>query len=139
MTIELTDTVRSLTGLIRQENALLTAGSGAEVKDIALAKQRLAASLEQQMATLEREQPNWHEDVPVERQPEMAAAMSDMAAVAAQNKKVLERHIELSRELLGAIGAEARRLSGASNETYGAAGTMRRSEVPTPFAVNARL
>ena len=139
MTFKLTDTVRSLTGLIRQETALLAAGGGTEVKEIAMAKQRLAASLEQQLATLDREQPNWHEDLPVERRPEMAAAMSDLAGAAAQNKQVLARHIELSRELLGAIGAEARRLSGASNETYGAAGTVMRSEVPAPFAVNARL
>lgn len=135
----LTVTVASLTSIVRAETALLGAGEIGGVADLALAKQRLAASLEQQIATLDREQPQWHATLEKPAAAALAQAMSGLHKAAEANGTMLGRQIDLSRELLGAVAAEARRLAGTAQETYGASGTVLRSDAATPLAVNTSL
>ena len=135
----LTVTVASLTGLLRAETALLGAGGTRDIAELAAAKQRLAASLEQQIATLDRERPDWHAALDAAAAAALAQAMAALHAAADANGTMLERQIAFSRELLGAVAAEARRLAGTTQETYGASGTVSRSDAPTPLAVNTSL
>ena len=135
----LTVTVASLTGLLRAETALLGAGGTRDVAELAAAKQRLASSLEQQIATLDRERPQWHTALSAAAAAALAQAMSALHEAAEANGAMLERQIALSRELLGAVAAEARRLAGTAQETYGASGTVSRFDAPTPLAVNTSL
>lgn len=135
----LTVTVASLTGLLRAETALLGAGETRDVAELAAAKQRLASSLEQQIATLDRERPQWHTALSAAAAAALAQAMSALHEAAEANGAMLERQIALSRELLGAVAAEARRLAGTAQETYGASGTVSRFDTPTPLAVNTSL
>jgi flagellar biosynthesis/type III secretory pathway chaperone len=139
MTAELTVTARSLTALMRAETAVLATGGSRDIGEIAAAKQRLAGAFEQQVATLDRECSGWAAALAPEGAEALAAAMAELQAATAENGALLERHLDLSRDLLGAIAAEAKRLAGTTSETYGASGAVMQSHSPAPFAVNASL
>jgi hypothetical protein len=53
--------------------------------------------------------------------------------------RVLERQIDLSTEMMGAVAAEARRVTGSRSSIYGARGRVARSDAAAPISVNASL
>lgn len=140
MASELIDTIRSLVALMREETEILRGGGRtAAVEEIAAAKLRLTASLETQIAQAERERPDWRSRLADEDQAALREATDALRQVAADNAEVLERQISLSREILDAIAAEAKRLSGSRSQTYCARGEVFRVDAPTPISVNTSL
>lgn len=137
MTDGLLDIIQSLTRLMREETALLLdAGPRRDLEALAGAKLRLTASLEAQLAARERAQPDARGD---EQADTLADAIREMQDVSAENARVLKRQIELSREMLDAIAAEAKRLAGSRTQTYGATGGVFRIDGSTPISVNTSL
>lgn len=135
----LRDAIESLISLMREETAmLLSAGPRPDIEVLASAKVRLTATLEGQLAALDREEPGWRETV-AETDAELAAAIAELQEVSTENATVLRRQIDLSRELMDAIAAEAKRLVGTRSQTYGATGGLFRQDVSTPISVNTNL
>lgn len=138
MTDALKEVMGSLIAVMRDETVLLKAGRAAEVRELAAAKLKLTAQLERLVAEAEREDPNWRERA-LGSDEGVVALVQELQAAAAENGRVLQRQIELSRELLDAIAAEAKRLAGTRSETYAATGGMRRTELPAPISIDASL
>ncbi len=140
MANELIDTIHSLVTLMREEtDTLRSGGSAAQVEEIAAAKLRLTASLEAQIAQAERERPDWRSRLGELDQAALRDATDALRRVAAENAEVLKRQITLSREILDAIAAEAKRLSGTRSQTYCARGEVFRVDASTPISVNTSL
>lgn len=139
MTDALCDTIESLISLMREETAiLLSVGPRPDIEAIAAAKVRLTATLEGQLAALDREQPGWRETI-AETDTDLAARIAELQEVSTENATVLRRQIDLSRDLMDAIAAEAKRLVGTRTQTYGATGGLFRQDVSTPISVNTNL
>ena len=136
---ELQDTMTSLTALMNEEVTLLGSGGDARLAAVAAAKARVTAALESQIAVLERIEPEWRTDLGADERTALAASLDQLQQAAIANAGMLARHIDLSRELLDAISAEAGRLSGTRTETYQASGGLRQIELPVPIAINTSL
>lgn len=136
----LTDTIRSLTALMREETLLLGQfGGRRDIEDLAAAKLRLTAALETELAARGRDRPDWQAELSAEARAALAEAVDDMQRASAANADVLLRQIELSRDMLDAIAAEAKRLSGTRSQTYRATGGLIQVDLPAPIAVNTSL
>lgn len=140
MANDLIDTIRSLVSLMREETErLLTPGPAADLDEIATAKARLVGWIEARTVRLEREQPDWREQMESDDREALKEALAELCDVSAENGKALERQIRLTVEMLDAIASEAKRLSGTRTETYCASGGVSRVDIATPISVNARL
>jgi len=140
MADEFVDTIRSLVSLMREETErLLSPGATGNLEEIAVAKARLVGSIEARSVQLEREDPDWRERLEPEDREALAEVLADLRDVSSQNCDALERQIRLSVEMLDAIAAEAKRLSGTRSETYSADGGVSRLELATPISVNTQL
>jgi flagellar biosynthesis/type III secretory pathway chaperone len=132
------DVISSLTLIMQEETSRLTDNKGGrDLAELATAKLRLVGMLETALARMEREQSDWADlmEEPVrDRLFEVLFALSEASAA---NAAVLERQIDLSVELIGAIAHEAKRLAGRSTITYGAGGTLSQFDPATPIAVNS--
>ena len=137
---EFIDIVRSLVTLMREETKqLLSTEPPRELEEIASAKARLVGQVEARTVQLAREQPDWRERLdPVDREA-LTAVLAELCEVSAENGKALERQIQLSVEMLDAIAAEAKRLSGTQTETYCMRGDVSRVELATPISINTQL
>lgn len=134
MTDSIRDSLASLIRLMREETAsLLGHGPRDDLEAIAAAKLRLTAQLEAQLAAAGR----GGSELPAD--PELIDIVGELREVSAENATVLRRQIELSRELLDAIAAEAGRLAGSRTQTYGASGGIFRIDGSTPISVNTSL
>ena len=137
---KLRDTVGSLVRLMREESAVLqSAGPRHDIEAIAGAKLRLTATLETELAALQREQPEWQNGLADEDSVALAADMAELRAVSEENATILRRQIELSRDLMDAIAAEAKRLAGSRTQTYGASGGIFRIDGSMPISINTSL
>ncbi|RST30715.1 flagellar protein FlgN [Sphingomonas ginkgonis] len=135
MSEAMVEAMEALTALMDEECTLLKGGVDHQgVAAIAAAKQKLTARLEAQTVFLDREEPGWRERL----SPEMLHLTRQMQQSAARNAAMLRRQIELSRDLLDAIAAEAQRLTGLRVDTYGDQGAISRFDQPAPLAINAR-
>ena len=140
MIAEIQDTMTSLTALMNEEVALLACpDGGGRLAAVATAKGRLTSALETQLARLERTHPDWRQSVPSEEREALGSTLQQLQQAALANAQVLSRHIDLSRELLDSISAEARRLSGTKSETYQSSGGLRQVELPAPISINTSL
>lgn len=136
----LIDTVRSLTALMREETAILAKiGGRREIEELAAAKLRLTGALEAELAARGRDRPDWQAMLAPEARADLAGAIEDMQRASAENADMLMRQIELSRDMLDAIAAEAKRLSGTRSQTYRASGGLIDVDLPAPIAVNTSL
>lgn len=134
------DTVGSLVRLMQEESAVLrSAGPRHDIEALAGAKLRLTATLETELAALDRAQPDWRDACPAEDTAALAAEMAELRRVSEENATVLRRQIELSRDLMDAIAAEAKRLAGSRTQTYGASGGIFRIDGSMPISVNTSL
>jgi flagellar biosynthesis/type III secretory pathway chaperone len=140
MANEFIDIVRSLVTLMREETKqLLSTEPSLELEEIASAKARLVGQVEARTVQLAREQPDWRERLdPVDREA-LTEVLAELCEVSAENGKALERQIQLSVEMLDAIAAEAKRLSGTQTETYCMRGDVSRVELATPISINTQL
>lgn len=138
MSEDMTEPMEALASLMDQECDLLAhPASHREVETLARAKLRLTTILEMQVATAAREDSAWLEAGAQDEA--FAAAVARLRHSAERNARTLARHIDLSRDLLDAVAAEARRLAGTRQETYGPAGALTKVDGPVPVSINTRL
>lgn len=131
------DIMTSLTDIMNEESALLRSRDRAPaLGELAAAKARLVGQLEEALARQNRLQANWTEQLDEEAQERLKLSVSAMRDAAALNADILERQMELSAEMLGAITHEARRKAGNRMYTYGAEGRMTNADLPTPISFN---
>ena len=137
---DLIDPIRSLALIMREETERLrSTGRSPELAELAAAKQRLVAILDARSMQLSRKNPAWLELLAPEERDELMSALAELKDASAANATVLERHIQLTMDMMAAITTEARRISGTRHSVYGAAGGLSRTELPTPISINSRF
>ncbi|WP_404337432.1 flagellar protein FlgN [Sphingomonas sp. MMS12-HWE2-04] len=140
MTEHLIDAMVSLASLMEEETEKLARTPYLpELGEIASAKLRLTGRIEAEVARLKRESDDWAEKLEPEAREALTEASRHLRDASAVNKEILARQIELSVDMMGAIAAEAQRLTGKRNTTYGACGGISGMEMPAPISINARL
>jgi flagellar biosynthesis/type III secretory pathway chaperone len=140
VTATLCDAMVSLAALMDEESEkLVQAPFTRDLPEIANAKLRLTGRIESEVARLARETPDWMEALDDDARTELTEATLRLRDSSAVNQKILTRQIELSSEMMAAISAEAKRLSGAKNQTYGAKGGLAGIDAPSPISINQRL
>lgn len=140
MITKLIDTAQSLTKLMRDETKdLEERGRHADHEEIANAKGRLAAALEVEIARLNRETPDWQNDLDTDQRSELALAMQDLRDAAAVNQEILGRHLELSNQLIAAVTDEAKRVTGNGGISYQSSGAIAAADKSAPISVNTSL
>lgn len=140
MTAQLIDAMVSLTALMEEESEKLARKAYVpELGEIAAAKLRLTGRIEADFARLKREAANWADQLDEETRVQLADASRDLRDASAVNQQILSRQIELSVDMMGAIAAEAQRLTGTRSTTYGACGGLGGMDAPAPISINARL
>lgn len=140
MTGQLIDAMVSLTSLMEEESEKLARKAYVpELGEIAAAKLRLTGRIEADFARLKRETPNWVETLDEEERALLSDASRDLRDASAVNQQILSRQIELSVDMMGAIAAEAQRLTGTRSTTYGACGGLGGMDAPAPISINAKL
>ena len=140
MTVQLIDAMTSLTALMEEESEKLARSPYLPgLGEIAAAKLRLTGLIEAGFARLKRENADWAASLDAETRTELADASRNLRDASAINQNILSRQIELSVEMMGAIAAEAQRLTGTRSTTYGACGGLGGMDAPAPISINARL
>lgn len=140
MTLELLDSMVSLTALMEEESAQLARSAFfPTLGEIAAAKTRLVGRIEAEVARLRRETPDWMDTLEPEARQALTDASEALRDASDINARILSRQIELSSDMLAAIANEAKRLTGRRNTTYGACGNMATMDLSAPISINARL
>lgn len=140
MAAELIDLATSLSHLMEQESeGLALHGRVPALGELVAAKLRLVGQIEAEVTRLQRETPDWLDLLGEEERGEMALVFGHLRDASIVNAQILERQITFSSELMGAIAAEAQRVTGKRSTTYGAGGDMLRLDVSAPISINARL
>jgi flagellar biosynthesis/type III secretory pathway chaperone len=140
VTTEIVDIIRSLTLIMNEETQRLSGADRSGVlAEMAAAKARLVGMLEAKSAALARSDPDWIEALEAEQRAELMEALAAMKEASAPNAAILERQITLSLEMIAAVAAEAKRLSGSRSAVYGRSGGLSRTELTAPISVNSRL
>lgn len=140
MSNELVKSLTSLAMIVDEENDRLTRPANAsDLPELVAAKVRLAGIVEAESIRLAREQPRWLDDLPEEDQNEVRSLLETLVRRLGVNANLLERRIALCDEIMGAIAAEARRLTGAKSAVYGVRGTLMTSEQATPISINGHF
>ncbi|RJF85707.1 flagellar biosynthesis protein FlgN [Sphingomonas cavernae] len=132
------DVMASLTLIMNEETDRLRGHERAlDLAELATAKVRLVGVLETELARVNREQPGWTEALDDEERDALASALIALGDASTANAAILERQIDLSAEMMGAVAAEAKRLSGSRTSTYGARGDLSHMDLATPISVNS--
>jgi len=140
MASEFIDIVQSLTTIIEEETGrLLAPGRHRDFAEMTTAKIKLVAQLEAMVAVHDRTRKDWLDSLDDETRDRLTESIRTLSAAAEVNARVLERQIDLSTEMMGAVASEARRLSGTRSAIYGASGHLFKTETATPISVNASL
>ena len=134
------DFARSLTTLMAEEtDELLGRGQCADHAETVAAKRRLVAQLDTEIARLNRETPDWRQHLDQQVNLALGEAMATLRDAAAANAAVVDRHLSLSNEIIDAVAAEARRLTGNRGYSYRDTGTIMQRSGSSPISVNTRL
>lgn len=134
---EMIDIMTSVIALMNEETAKLQGREPApDLPELATAKARLVGRLEGILARRNRHQPDWMDELAEDDREKLTNCLAELQIASLANSSILERQIELSTEMLGAITSEVRRLSGNRTYAYGAGGEMARMDVPTPISFN---
>ncbi|WP_271190608.1 hypothetical protein, partial [Dactylosporangium matsuzakiense] len=97
----------SLSAVMREETQRLETGARApELAEQAQAKARLVGVLEERFARESRLNPGWPDTLDALAREAFTTALGELRAASMVNAALLERHIELSAELMDAIAAE---------------------------------
>ena len=136
----LLDAAQSLTSLMAEEDhALSTRGRCVDHAETVAAKRRVAAMLEAEIARLNRIDTNWMARLEEDDQTTLREAMAALSQAALANYQVLERHLSLSSEMMDAVTAEAKRLTGNRGCSYQINGALVQRDGSSPISVNTRL
>lgn len=139
MADELIDLVRSLTAIMEEETTRLqSSGRSPDMVELALAKAKLVAALDTESARLARENRDWLTALDGEPKAQLLDALTALKEASVPNQAILERQIELSTELLAAVAAEAKRLTGGRHAVYSSVGGVSRLELATPISINSQ-
>ena len=104
---DIADIVQSLTAIVEEETGrLLAPGRHADMREMADAKARLVANLEAHKARLSRERPGWMEALEPEERTRLAILVRSLSDASILNARVLQRHIDLSSDMMAAVAAE---------------------------------
>jgi flagellar biosynthesis/type III secretory pathway chaperone len=136
----LLDSINALIAVMEEESeSLALNGPGESIAELAEAKGRLVSRMEGQIAKLNRENAAWHRDMESETRAELTAAYDDLHKASVVNSDILERQIDLSTEMLAAVGLEIERLTGRGATTYGRGGQVRIAKGRPPLSINTQL
>lgn len=136
---EMIDIMTSLTLLMNEEAERLRGRERAlDLAELAAAKARLVARLEEILARRNRHQPQWTDEMDEETRTRLTESLAELRSASAANASILERQIDLSMEMMSAIANEARRLAGNRAYTYGASGDLARMDLATPISFNTQ-
>ncbi|AGH49038.1 MULTISPECIES: hypothetical protein [Sphingomonadales] len=139
MANEAIDVMASLTLIMNEEtDRLRSREGGRDLAELASAKIRLVGVLESELARLDREKPGWARALDQDGRDQLAAALIALGEASTANAAILERQIDLSIEMMGAVTAEAKRLAGRRASTYGAAGNLA-PDFTAPISVNSEF
>lgn len=137
MNEELGAIISSLTMVMQEETERLKRReSPIDLQPLAAAKGRLISNLDEALTRRERANPDWYAQLDEEPKAILVTLLSELVSVSQVNAKVLERQIELSRDMLGAITNEALRVNGSRAVVYGARGDMAGKDLSTPISFN---
>ncbi|SNT18588.1 hypothetical protein SAMN06295912_15413 [Sphingomonas laterariae] len=132
------DVMASLTLIMNEETERLRSRErGRDLAELAAAKVRLVGVLETELARLEREAPGWANALDEAGREELSNALVALGEASATNALILERQIDLSVEMMGAVSAEARRLANRRAATYSARGDLANADLTAPISVNS--
>ncbi|WP_380874094.1 hypothetical protein ACFB49_45720 [Sphingomonas sp. DBB INV C78] len=132
------DVMASLTLIMNEETERLGMRErGRDLAELAAAKVRLVGVLETELARLERERPDWAKAMDEEGREQLTATLLALGDASAANAAILERQIDLSIEMMGAVASEARRLANRRAATYSAAGGLTNADLAAPISVNS--
>ena len=138
MITRLIDILESLVMLMSEETQLLEGHPfGRSLPEIAATKVRLVGQLEQMTAAYQRNPDEWQPMLAGEARDRLIALLAELETISGANAAALERQIDLSVEMIGAITAEAKRLAGRATSTYGAQGHLSRFDPTMPIAINS--
>ncbi len=127
----------SLATVMRKETeGLMNREPVRNLASLGAAKVRLLAALDAEVTRRERANADWVLQLEQEACDELYAQVSELRAAARANADVLQRQMELSREMMTAITNEAMRLSGSRALIYGACGGMAGRDLTTPISFN---
>ena len=134
----LTDVLESLLMLMEEETRHLQESPfGAGLPELAATKVRLVGQLEQMTAAYGRSTVDWNRSLDEAQRARLEALLARLEPISAANAAALERQIDLSVEMIGAITSEAKRLAGRATSTYGEQGNLSRFDPTMPIAVNS--
>lgn len=140
MAVNLVDIMSSLTLIMTEETERLQAyDRSRDLAELVSAKVRLTGILETELARLGREEPDWQQDLDEEGRAALSAAVVALGNASSANAAVVERQLELSNEVLGAVTAEARRQLRKRAETYSMSGALSPADGPLPISVNSQF
>jgi flagellar biosynthesis/type III secretory pathway chaperone len=135
----LIDVIASLTLIMREEtDQLMSRAKNSSLAELAAAKLRLVGVLESELARIDREDANWADTVDDATREKLFATLFALGDASSANAAILERQIDLSVELIGAIATEAKRLAGRSTTTYGERGDLSMFDPTAPISINSR-
>ncbi|WP_145206480.1 flagellar protein FlgN [Sphingobium sp. B2] len=132
--------VHSLIQVMEEESETLALmGRCPGLSDLAEAKGQLVNRLESSLAALNRRYADWPHDMGDEKRAEMDRILHDLRNAAKVNADILQRQIDLSGDMLSAVGQEMQRLTGRRSESYCPAGRVSLREGNAPLSINYRL
>ena len=135
----LIETIESIVAVMDEESAILSQhGPVPGIEELGAAKTRLAGRMELQVAQLFRAWPAWTSELVGEDRSRLSVAYDVLHRTSALNSAILERHIDLSTEMLAAVGKEIERQSGRGTTTYGRYGQVHSTATRAPLSVNTR-
>ena len=134
----LTDVLESLLLLMDEETRhLRDSPFGSALPELAATKVRLVGQLDQMTAAYGRSTAGGDRALDDAQRTRLADLLARLEATSAANAAALERQIDLSVEMIGAITTEAKRLAGRATATYGAQGHLSRFDPTMPIAINS--
>lgn len=136
----LLDIAGSLSRLMHEEGrALAEHGRCSEHEEIVAAKRRLVGLMDGEIARLNREAPDWLQRLDEDASMALRTAVGELSEAASGNARIVERQLSLSSEMIAAVAAEARRLSGNRGFSYLETGDMMLREGTSPISINTSL
>lgn len=139
---QLADLMDAMFALIRimeeESEALALSGPTGDIAELAQAKLRLAARMDAACATLNRTNADWLDALEGQDRASFAEVSEELHKAATVNSAILERQIDLSTEMLQAVGRELENASGRRGSTYSRLGDLRRLRSAMPLSLNQR-
>lgn len=140
MITELIDKVDSLIGLMESETEGLKNGIAREDgAQIAEAKARLTASLEKEMMRFDHHAAEWAASTDEEAKEVLVEKIRKLEETARNNAAAITRSLRMSGEIIEAISAEVKRISGNRSVSYRPTGTLSDNSRSAPISINTAL